>query len=166
MGRYVLGCAHLGAPRIHEYRTRFASQQEHDDHIWGLLSELNKRDIVIFLGDVLFSKEALEELTGYPFRKWLVLGNHEFDKGISMEELLGVFERVELQIVKKGMLFTHIPVHVGALRKYRRNVHAHQHTDTIDDIRYINLCFENVDYKLVDLDDVFAGKYDYVKVRP
>ena len=105
------------------------------------------RDTIYLLGDVLFDKESIYFLKGLPGRKILVMGNHDFESGAELQELLDaeVVERVLAVYIKsfkgKGsFMMTHVPVHPQEIRgDYNMHGHVHDHAQCISDKRYVNV---------------------------
>lgn len=41
----------------------------------------------------------------------------------------------------------------------RYNIHGHVHENTIDHPKYINVCYENIDFTPVLFNDILEGKF-------
>jgi len=146
---YILSDLHLGHANICNFRTQFSTVEEHDQTIIeNYQTVVTKRDTVIFLGDVAFTKEALETVKGLQGNKILGAGNHDTERGIDMKYLTncGAYSKVYSMWSRKGCWLTHCPVHPDELRG-KFNIHGHVHGNTLDDPRYFNASMENIDYK-------------------
>lgn len=157
---------HLGHKNILKWRTQFKSVDEHDDVIIENHKKvITKRDILVVLGDVAFTKEALFRVAEIPaIKKVLILGNHDTENrgGITMSDLLLVFD--EVHAMKKGSYqgtgfwLTHCPMHHSELRGKPFNIHGHTHSSVIDDPRYINVCLEQTNFGPMWVEDLLMGK--------
>jgi calcineurin-like phosphoesterase family protein len=144
---------HFCHAKVVEFRP-FATVEEHDEAVianWNAL--VRPKDCCLLLGDVAFNVglPLLARLNG---RKWLVMGNHEH-KNIS--EYLPYFEDIKSCRVdgKRGIVYTHIPVHPSQLDRWAVNVHGHLHAANIDDPRYVNISLEQIDYRPIHRDKLF-----------
>lgn len=154
---YLCSDLHLGHKNIHKFRTQFESQQEHDDYIYDvLLSPITKRDTLWVLGDVCFTKEALNK-----FKKLnshgnihIVIGNHDTDQELSISDWVNAgFTKIYSLVKKKGCWFSHCPIHPDELRG-KMNVHGHTHNHRINDSRYFCVCPEQTNWRLVDFEEI------------
>jgi calcineurin-like phosphoesterase family protein len=154
MGRvFGIGCLHLGHENMANKRG-FANSAEHDENLisnWN--SVVNKKDIVCIFGDVTMEKKKyyplLDRMNGI---KKVILGNH--DRWQDVKELLKYVDGVAGMINYKGAILTHCPVHPSELDyRYKLNIHAHVHENTLDDDRYINLSAENINFTPVLLSE-------------
>lgn len=105
-------------------------------------SVVNKRDIVWFLGDILFEEKYLEVLADLPGTKNLILGNHDTDRKVNTEQLVKVFDSVHGLVKYKDAWLSHAPIHPCELRG-RINIHGHMHYQTVGDKNYVNVCVEH-----------------------
>ena len=147
----AIGDLHLGHKNITKFRTEFSSVKEHDDCILDNLSIISKRNLVWFLGDVAFDKTSLNLLSKLPFRKRLILGNHDLSKDITMQDLIQVYEQIDSLVSYKNTWISHCPIHPDEIRNRCINIHGHTHSHIINDCRYVNLSAENIKYTPVDL---------------
>lgn len=154
----IVGDGHVSHKNICKQRPRFKTVAEHDEFFWDLLAPLNYRDQLIMAGDMFFTRESLYKLKKFPFRKILVLGNHCTDHEPDFRDLVEVYDDIHESIKRNHFTITHRPMHPAALRN-RINVHAHQHTDTLEDPRYINVSLEATGYRLVDFEEIRSGAY-------
>ena len=156
---FFLSDLHLDHKNICNFRKQFSSVEEHN----ALIKEnyhkvIRKDDTVWFLGDVAFSKEALEDLKTWPGIKHIVLGNHDPSSepkrtGASLEDMLEVFTTIHGIIKKYGFWISHCPIHPDELRG-ANSLHGHTHSYLINDARYMNLCMEHIDYTPISLEQI------------
>ena len=52
----------------------------------------------------------------------------------------------------KGCILTHIPIHPDELNRYRKNIHGHLHSKSIDDSRYVCVSLEHTYMAPIELD--------------
>jgi len=142
---------HLGHNNIQKYRTMFEGEEHHRSVIKENYHKVvTKRDKVFFLGDIAFTKEALEDVSGWVAdSKILILGNHDTDK-VDIKDIVNVFDEVYSLYKYKEFWLSHAPIHPSELRgKY--NIHGHVHFQSVDDSRYFNCCLENTEYAPISL---------------
>lgn len=138
---WVIADTHFGHSRILEFEPEarpFSSIEEHDEEIidrWN--GVVKQRDTVWHLGDVAFGKKNINLISRLKGIKRLVLGNHD-----RHPELLDLFDSVHGSAVYHDCIFTHIPVHPGQFYRFRKNIHGHVHSKSLDDPRYINVSVE------------------------
>lgn len=162
---------HLGHKNILEFRSGFESQEEHDETIFeNLATSLNKRDSIIFLGDIAFDAKWLRRIGDIKCaKKTLILGNHDLERGISMRDLTGTYDRIESLMSRRNVYFSHCPIHPQQFRGRTNNIHGHMHDKHIltkdekanenlwqaaPDERYINVCVEQTNWKPVAFSDL------------
>jgi calcineurin-like phosphoesterase family protein len=140
---YFISDLHLGHNKILNFSGDYrggTTTEEHDEWIinqWN--SVVTKRDVVYVLGDVAFTREGLDkcrQLHGY---KKLILGNH--DKYMVSEYMTRGFKILSGIVKYKRFWLSHAPIHPNELRGLI-NIHGHVHSQSIDDLRYINVCVE------------------------
>lgn len=139
---YFWSDLHLGHKNIHKFRTQFKDEQDHFEYIkstWK--ATVNKHDKVFILGDCCFTLKALKEFETWAGRKVLILGNHDTDRKLSMQDLMYYYDEIHSLYKHKEFWLSHCPIHSDELRgKY--NIHGHTHHHVINDNRYINVCVE------------------------
>ena len=156
---------HLGHKGITKYRTQFSSSEEHDEVIFdNLLSSINKRDTLYLRGDICFTKEWLHRFrTEVPQYTKLILGNHDLERGITIQDVANSYNSVGSLLSKRNIWFSHCPIHPKELRGRTHNIHGHLHNKVVErpvieygncvgtekDPRYINVCVEHTDWKPV-----------------
>ena len=145
MSRWIISDLHLGHAnicRFSPYRLGdfpYTSIKSHDATLkfrWSL--KVDKKDQVYVLGDVAFTREALDDFATWPGTKILVRGNHD-----KMNEHLyrDIFYRIHGIIKLSGHWLSHAPIHPQELRGLV-NLHGHVHSDIIKDDRYRSVCVE------------------------
>lgn len=156
---YIGGDFHVGHPGIYKSRRRFATLAEHDEFMVSLLEPLRKQDTLIGVGDMFLTRKGLYDFAKLPFRKKLVIGNHDTDFKCDIRDLVECWDTIDESVKRPGgFIFTHRPMHPFSLRG-KTNVHAHEHTEIIRDARYINVSIEIVGYRLLRLDELYDGSY-------
>jgi len=157
---YVSSDNHVGDPVILKYRPRFRNIREHDNATWGLLDQVKDEDIGIFLGDSFLTPDSVERLKKYKFQKVLIIGNHEFDHGVTLPMLMEAFDEVHASFRLGRYWLTHIPMHPETLGG-RYNIHGHIHNRSkLDrDTRYINVSMEATGYRLITLNEIDNDTY-------
>jgi len=127
-------------------RRGFANEIEMNDHIikmWN--SVVTKRDTVIIIGDITLEKANYDILNCLNGIKKVVMGNH--DQPQHAKELLKYVNGVAGMIDYKNVTITHCPIHPSQLDfRFKKNIHGHVHTNSLDDDRYINVSAEVINY--------------------
>ena len=142
---------HLGHRSICKYRKQFKTVDEHDEVVFdNLASAVSKRDSIYFMGDVAFTFEGLAKIKSLNVKsKVIILGNHDLERGIKIEHIAEVYDKVFALHSRRGVWFTHCPIHPSEMRDRIGSVHGHKHEGIIDDPRYFNVCLEHTKYKPV-----------------
>lgn len=146
---FVISDLHFGHVNVSRWRG-FSSVEEHDNTIisnWN--SVVSKRDLVWVLGDVAMNKKYYSYMSLLNGTKNLVLGNHDVPKNLKL--LQEYFNKICSCMVFKNLILTHIPIHENELKRFKNNVHGHTHNIVYRDMRYINVCCEQTEYKPVEL---------------
>ena len=115
---------HLGHVFMAKIRG-FNTVKEHDEFIISQLEKhIHRRDKLWVLGDVAYSRQALDLLNRLLFTKEVVLGNHDHFKAhvylYYFSDVRGVVQ------YKNKYVLTHVPMHPQELRD-KINVHGHLH---------------------------------------
>lgn len=169
---------HLGHASVTRWRTQFKTAEEHHETIFeGLISAVNKRDVLYLLGDIAFDQYWLQRVAGIKCaKKVAILGNHDTEGRGDVEgyHYAAVFDEIHSLFKKrtgKGLpkvWLSHAPIHPQELRGCI-NIHGHTHYNNIKyecrpcmaescevacryeikDPRYINICPEQTDWKPV-----------------
>ena len=163
MSTFFISDLHLGHKNM-AIRRGFKDEEEMNKHIVSCWNKVvRKKDLVIILGDLTMGKPTfyplLKRLNGL---KTVVLGNH--DEPQHVKELLKYVNKVAGMIdYKKEYILTHCPIHPSQLDyRYSYNIHGHVHENSIDDLRYINVSAEVIDYTpktLEQLLEINKNKY-------
>jgi len=152
---YFTSDLHLGHDNIHKYRKGFSSAQEHHEIVFdNLASTVNRTDKVFMLGDIAFSLEWLERIKTLPFRKSLILGNHDIEGKIHIKDLVNVYDDISALTIYKNFWLSHCPIHNKELRGRAGNIHGHLHNKLIEDDKYINVCLEHTELKPIQFRDI------------
>jgi calcineurin-like phosphoesterase family protein len=176
------GDLHLGHKNIVKFTGKdgerirpFSSIEEHDE---TLIENNNKvvrpEDRVYLAGDIAINRKAIPLIKKMNGRKKLIKGNHDIFK---LKDYLdaGIEDIVSYRVYPEhDLLVSHIPVHTNQLeRRFRFNLHGHLHSNLVrsnslmsqilgrfgvfrPDLRYINICPEQTEWKPVDFDWVLA----------
>ena len=134
----------------------FSSIEEHDDLI---INNINKKvrvqDKLFILGDVAFKNSDLKILDKINTKKRvLIKGNHDLE---TLKNYCQYFKDIRSYKIlpKHGVIFSHIPIHPCQLQgRFTHNIHGHMHGNKIDDDRYLNICPEQVGYKVLELEEI------------
>lgn len=133
----------------------FKSLEEmHTTFISNWNTVVGKNDLVLHLGDVAFSGQAMDaimpQLNG---NKRLIRGNHDrFSEG----RYRRFFQRIEGCYVRDGYIFTHIPIHPESLSRWHANIHGHLHANLINHPQYFNASVEQINYTPIEFEKVKA----------
>lgn len=134
----------------------FSSIEEHDNTI---IENINRKvriqDKLYILGDVIFNKKLLSILDRINTKKKILIkGNHDL---FQLKDYLSYFKDIRSYktIPEEGIIFSHIPIHVGELQgRWKINCHGHLHQNVLEDKRYINLCAEHTNYAPVEFEEI------------
>ena len=151
---YFISDLHLDHKNICNFRKNFNSVAEHNAIIKDNYHKIiKKQDKVYFLGDVAFSKKALEDVSKWIGTKTLIVGNHDLDRDITMRDLCNSFADVYSFLKYKNFWLSHCPIHPDELRG-KINLHGHTHGHLINDERYVNVCLEHTNYSPISLSEI------------
>ena len=151
---YFMADAHLDHKNITKFRTCFSDVEEHNSVIKENYHKVvNKRDTVYMLGDMCFSHEALKEIKAWHGRKILICGNHDLERGITMQDLCNAYDAVYSLFKYKSLWLSHCPLHPNELRG-KKNIHGHVHFQSIPDSRYFNASLENINYTPINVEEI------------
>lgn len=119
-------------------------------------------DHVYHLGDVAFSKPALQIVRRLKGTKRLILGNHDTLAAIDYNSV--GFQKILGARVFDGILFTHYPIHPMSaggdfkdgvrIGRIIGNAHGHIHERDAPKGPYVNLSVEHTNYTPVSLEEV------------
>lgn len=163
---YLTSDLHLGHRVIHNYRSeKFQSQEEHDKYILDKILALDKRDVLMVIGDFIFDSEKydfyIEELSKAKCRIKVIMGNHDSIK-LYKED---IFELQLPLFSYKNMWVSHCPIHPDELRGRNGCIHGHLHKEKVkaldvithevyEDDNYFNVNIDVNDYEFVSLDTI------------
>lgn len=167
---FLIGDHHFYHNNIINYiRTEFSDVSEMNEYIIKKHNEIvNQDDIVIFLGDFSFKKAEIKQLLNkMNGHKYLILGNHDFEKIMKQYGELG-FEGVFNNPIKiKDNYLSHEPLidgekdnyHfslvVNEFKKQINNINYHGHIHEKD--YYISDRFKNMAADIIDYKPYFLG---------
>jgi calcineurin-like phosphoesterase family protein len=131
----------------------FVSLEEmHETLVANWNSVVSDYDVVYHLGDVMFNSSGFNVLRRLNGIKYLVLGNHDHFKATRylefFKDILGPHK------VSKGMIISHYPIETDSVDKEHFNIHGHVHSNTLSDLRYINVSVENINYTPISYDEI------------
>ncbi len=174
MAVYFTSDLHLGHRNIHKYRTRFNSTEENDKYMLDLICSLDKRDILIVLGDFLFDGEHFNDYLNHietkaKCRIKLIMGNHDSKLLYNLPTTSRI--SIELPLYSyKNMWLSHCPIHPKEMRGRLGNIHGHLHEEHVTyknanmfsstfakpllDPRYFNVNIDVNNYQFVKLDTI------------
>lgn len=142
----------------------FKTIEEHDELI---IENINKRvrsvDRIYLMGDVVIHCKAMSILNRINGRKVLIKGNHDI---FALKYYTPYFQDIRAYKVfpEYGIVFSHIPIHPGQLvGRFKLNCHGHLHHKVIDDIKYMNLCCEHLNYNPIEMEEILDQKKDILK---
>lgn len=164
---FVVADTHFGHKSIIRWsRQQFKTIEEHDEAIVEAWNEaVTNRDVVYHLGDVAWSAEGaknMARLNGK--RKYLVAGNHDDPRIVSryFDQVMGA-----VNMGKRGVILTHIPIHPQEFYRWRYNLHGHLHASHVEidgrpDRRYICTSLEHIGAAPVELDQLIEERRNEV----
>ncbi len=154
---FIISDTHFG----HENMVKWALRPtDFNEKLWALLDEIPADSILIHCGDITMGADATTHirLQKYPFKKWLIRGNHD-NHGINWYIKNGwdfVADEIVIQMFGNKFLFSHepLPKREGIFK----NIHGHLHggisrgfPDFYDDTYHIEVTPEAIGYRLVKL---------------
>ena len=129
------------------------SDEEADEYMieqWNSIVRPN--DKIYHLGDVVFQNakgdSILPRLNG---KKCLIKGNHDKFKP---SWYLKYFYDIRGCHNLDNYILSHIPVHLDSKGRFKRNIHGHVHSNSINDLWYRNVCVEVNGYKPVPFEEI------------
>ena len=154
---WVFSDPHFGDPTsLHVFRRPFRTTAEEDSFLFeDWRAKVTDRDVVVCIGDVSIKRPTdglIDRIRRAPGYKILVPGNHDAS---NITRLRRAFNHVGSCAHLPGephLLFTHVPL--DDVPADCVNVHGHVHRKTSVDQRRINVCVEQVWYRLVPMTDI------------
>ena len=142
-------------------RPEFDTVEQMDQCMLDHLNDMVKPgDSLYHLGDVYFSKTRAAKALGYlkamPFKKRLLLGNHDDGKDPILHEIFGKIDMWRI-FKEHNALLTHVPIYPAEIRKVWYNIHGHIHEKPAPTDAHICVCVEHTGYKPVPIEEVMKG---------
>jgi len=168
---WLISDTHLGHENVLNFEdesgVKIRTGFDHLDHMnEKIMDNLNDNvktgDILYHLGDVYFSKiraqKALGHFKALPFKKRLILGNHDDALDPNLHDIFG---KIMLWRIFKefNCVCSHIPLREESFRKVEYNVHGHIHEKESPSPFHINVCVERTNYMPVPIEEVMKGKF-------
>jgi calcineurin-like phosphoesterase family protein len=155
---FLISDLHLGHRSILDFSPNRGGTcvDTHDEWIierWN--SVVNKRDVVIVLGDVAFSRDALKKVGRLKGTKHLIMGNHDVYGVDSYKQYFHIRPGLDRY---KGFWLSHCPIHPNEMRYCKANIHGHTHHNLMGD-GYINVCVEHLQGVPILFNDI-KRRYD------
>lgn len=129
---FFIGDMHLCHKNIIKYEPElrpFATIEEHDEELearWN--RKVGSKDTVYVVGDVIFDPKGFFILQRLRGTKILVMGNHDIYPILDYaQHFKGIYGSAEFD----GQLVTHIPADPCQAARYKGNIHAHLHAQTL-----------------------------------
>ena len=134
---------HLGHKNIYKFRPVFKSTLHNDIFFTTLLETvITKRDIVYFLGDIIFDKKYLNFIKNLNCTKTILIAGNHCSENISMSTLANTFDEIHGIMKYKEFWLSHAPIHPVELRG-KKNIHGHVHDASVNDINYLNVSVDS-----------------------
>lgn len=157
--RYIIGDLHFGhSAMVDRFGRPFSSVDEMNLIIiqnWNNI--VTPIDRVYLLGDVSMNRKYLNLCSQLNGKKVLIKGNHDIFR---LKDYLPYFEDIRSYIIEDWIVVSHMPILLGDGGKFIGNIHAHVHSNDINDYRYINVSAERVNYTPVLLEDMKQILFD------
>jgi len=170
---WVVSDTHFGHANMLNFRNKdgskvrpFDTVEEMDETMIQRWNEVVKpNDRVYHLGDVVINRKFLPTMDRLNGKKVLIKGNHDIFK---LNDYTPYFEDIRAYQVWHDMIFSHIPLSVDSLERFKFNVHGHTHTNYMMHPRYLCVCVEQTDFRPVHRDELRerakenSEKYEYL----
>lgn len=126
MNIYVISDTHFGHENMVKWSLR---PEDFNEKLWKGLDDLPADSILIHCGDISMGYDATTHmrLQKYPFKKWLIFGNHD-NHSISWYIKNGwdfAAHEVMIKMFGSNILFTHVPM--PKREGIDKNIHGHLH---------------------------------------
>lgn len=167
---WFISDTHFGHENILKFTTpngklirgdKFSSTEEMNQHMYDCWNETVKLgDRIYHLGDVTWIKDSkfvktFRKLNG---DKRLIVGNHDSIMWFAKEQL---FTKISMWHLfhEVGLLASHVPLDVSALKRYDRfgtwiNVHGHIHQNCSPTPNHRCVCVEWTNYRPIHIDEI------------
>lgn len=140
---WFIGDPHAGHIKLAATRGYDSVGEMNDALIQKWNSVVKPQDKVFVVGDICINRQWLYLWRYFTGRKILIKGNHDIFR---LEEYAPYFEDIVASVCFQGFIVTHIPIHPNELERFHCNVHAHTHSKSLDDPRYVCISAEQLDY--------------------
>lgn len=152
---FIISDTHFGHNNIIKYAGRpFDNTQEMDECLVQWWNEtVSPQDKVYHLGDVTLGKKNLEIINKLNGKITLIGGNHDI---YNTKEYMKYFDNVRACKEINGYILTHIPVHPDQRYRYKGNIHGHMHEKLMDDPWYFSTCVEQINYRPINIEEIYA----------
>jgi calcineurin-like phosphoesterase family protein len=130
----------------------FSSVEEMDECMierWN--SVVRCDDTIYHLGDVVMNRRCLPIVHRLYGKKILIRGNHDT---APIKEYLEYFDEVYAEYGMNDIIMTHRPIAIQCFDRYKTNCHGHIHANSMNDLRYFNVCVECLDYTPISLEEL------------
>jgi calcineurin-like phosphoesterase family protein len=170
---WVVSDTHFGHANILNFRNPDGSKvrphtsvEEMDEQMiqrWNEVVGVNDR--VYHLGDVAINRRYLPTLNRLNGKKVLIKGNHDIFK---LPDYTPYFEDIRAYQVWEKMIFSHIPLSIDSIDRFKFNVHGHTHTNFMMHPQYLCVCVEHTDFRPISASELRkrtaaqAEKYAYL----
>lgn len=116
------------------------------------------QDFVYHLGDVFIKgteKARAELVHALNGRKRLIVGNHD-DTLFKQPHVVSAFEKIMYWhgFKEENFTATHVPHEIRRIRDGEFNVHGHIHQNIEENLAYINVCVEQINYTPMHMDAI------------
>ena len=165
---FLVADTHWGHESICTFSTKHGNQlrpwnsaKEMDEMMVQLWNEtVRPKDKVIHLGDVAMRQEHVKTMSRLNGKKVLIKGNHDvFDLATYTPYFYDILGCLSLN----RFILTHIPVSEHQQYRYKGNIHAHLHSESLPDPWYQCVSVEQTEFKPILLDEVMM-RYDFANV--
>lgn len=157
MDIYIISDTHFGHENMVNWSLR---PSDFNERLWSAFDKIPADAILIHCGDITMGSDATTHmrLQKYPFKKWLVRGNHD-KHSISWYVKNGwdfVADEIVIELFGNRFLFSHVPI--PKREGITKNIHGHLHggksrgfPDFYDKEYHVEVTPEAIGYKLAKL---------------
>lgn len=160
INQWFISDLHIGHANILKFKNYdgskirpFSSLEEmHETFVNNWNNVVSDNDVVYNLGDVMFNSSGFNILRRLKGKKKLILGNHDHYPATRYLEFFD--DIIGCQKISKGMIISHYPIETESIDKGHFNIHGHVHSNTLSDLRYINVSVENINYTPISYEEI------------
>lgn len=159
---FFISDLHFGHAKILEFSpNRYGSCiEEHDEWLVESWNEVvGKKDTVWVLGDVSMGNAGMKHVGRLNGFKKLIKGNHDNQ---ALRNYTKYFSQIHGIVKYKQAWLSHCPIHPDEIRKQKFNIHGHVHNNSINDLRYINVCVEALNGTPISYEEI-EKRYEFKK---